>query len=308
MSTQDFQTPVTSVDEPQYQNENAVHYGILVGGVKQLQWNGIGENSIGHHLLNRRTWLPFIRLKVGRRNEFDGALDMPLNTVQLNWSDNAARTRWKSPRECAMDFQHAFGAQGSCIPEVLIGHDDPQGLTERVWPKEIREKLRLFEHVRYFETFQTNDDEEAKLASALLDACYGCMNSIHEQVRMLKDEMGRKQGLKELNEALKELFYEISEPLPEHKTALVASAMGKEIVSAMPQSDGRKDDAMIDALHSIAEGQRAITNRLEKLEGGNSAGNGNYDLTGERPAHIHWKTWQKMRQDAGISSQPEGNE
>src|SRR5882724_6878157 len=170
MPTPDFQTPVTSIDEPQYQNENAVHYGILVGGMKEIQWNGIGENSIGHHVLARRTWLPFIRLKVGRRNEFDGALDMPVNTVQLNWSDNAARTRWKSPRECAMDFQHSFGAQGSCVPEVLIGHDDPQGLTERVWPKEIREKLRLFEHVRYFETFQTDNEQEASLAAALWEA------------------------------------------------------------------------------------------------------------------------------------------
>ncbi len=126
---------------------------------------------------------------------------------------------------------------------------------------------------------------------------------------MLKTEIDGEKGLKNLNEPLKELFYEINEPLPEHKTALVASAMGKEIVGAMPQNDGRRDEAMIGALNAIAEGQRTMNSRLERLESGESAGNGNeYDLTGERPARIHHKTWEKMRRDAGLSSQPEGGE
>jgi hypothetical protein len=86
-----------------------------------------------------------------------------------------------------------------------------------------------------------------------------------EYVPALRAEVNDDKGLRNLNEALKELFYELGEPLPEQKTALVAQAMGNEIVRAQ-KSDGRKDDALIAALNAIAEGQTALTSRLDKLE------------------------------------------
>lgn len=263
MSTraQDFRVPEVVPDkqqEAQYQNEWADHYGILVGGVKEIPWNGIGENSVGHHLISRRVWMPFTRLRVGKRPEFEGALDMPANSVQLDWSTNPERLGMKSPRACAGDVLAAFGSQGYCVPTVLVGHANPQALCDKVWPREVRDEFRLFQHVEYFENFQTDKDEEAKLAESLLSACYLARDYIQEYVRTIKTEIESKVGLKNLNEPLKELFYEINEPLPEQKTALVAAEMGKAIVGAS-QNDGRKDDAIVNVLDKIA-------NRLDRLE------------------------------------------
>lgn len=263
MSTRatDFQRPEVIPDqaqEAQYEDEWSDRYGILVGGVKETPWNGIGENSVGHHRITRRVWMPFTRLRVGRRPEFEGALDLPVNTVQLDWATNPDRLGMKSPRACAGDVLAAFGSQGYCVPRVLVGHPNPQALCEKVWPREVRDRYRLFEHVEYFEGFQSDDTQEATLASQILDACYVSRGYIQEYVRMLKTEIDGEKGLRNLNEPLKELFYEINEPLPEHKTALVAQQMGREIVKGQ-QSDGRKDDAIVGALN-------AITQRLESLE------------------------------------------
>lgn len=267
---QDFQRPEVIPDqkqEAQYQDEWSDRYGILVGGVKETPWNGIGENSVGHHLITRRVWMPFTRLRVGRRPEFEGALDLNENAVQLDWSINPERLGMKSPRACAGDVLAAFRAQGYCVPAVLVGHASPQALCEKVWPREIRDEFRLFEHIGYFEGFQSDNAEEATLAAQLLEACYACRNYIQEYVRMIKTEIESKLGLKNLNEALKELFHEINEPLPEQKTALVAAEMGRAIVGAN-QNDGRKDDAMIGALNAIAAGQTQLLSRIEKLESG----------------------------------------
>lgn len=260
---EDFQRPEVIPDqaqETQYEDEWSDRYGILVGGTKESQWNGIGENSVGHHLITRRVWMPFTRLRVGLRPDSEEAINMPANSVQMEWSTNPSRLGMKSPRACAGDVLAAFGAQGYCVPAVLVGHLNPQELTEKVWPREIRDKLHLFEHIVYFEGFQTNDEKEAKLAEQLLQACYMSRAWIQEYVRTIKNELDGEKGLKGLNDPLKELFREIDEPLPEHKTALVAAEMGKSIVSAQ-QTDGRKDDAIIGALN-------AITSRLEKIESG----------------------------------------
>lgn len=267
MQTQirDFQSPAVSPQENEYQDEQSTHYGILVGGAPRIDWNGTGESSVGHHVFERRTWKTFSRLRVGRRPEFDGALDLPENTVQTDWAISADRLAWKSPRACAGDVLASFREQGFCVPKVLIGHVNPESLTEKVWPRAHREKLRLYQHIEYFESFVVDGEEEAQLAEQLLDACYLSRNWISETVRTLKTEVEGPKGLKNLNEVTKEYFYEINEPLPEHKTALVASAMGKEIVEAT-RGDGRRDDAMINALNGIAEGQRALASRLDKLE------------------------------------------
>lgn len=268
VQARDFQSPEVIPDqaqEAQFQNEWATHYGILVGGQQVISWDGIGENAIGHSVITRRVWMQFTRLRVGVRNEFDGALDMPENAVQLDWATNPERLKGKSPRACAGDVLASFRAQGYCVPHVLIGHANPQALCEKVWPREIRDGFRLHEHVSYFEGFKTDSSDEASLAASLLEACYLALGHIREYVRMLKTELESKLGLKNLNEPLKELFYEIGEPLPEHKTALVAQEMGKEIVKA-GQNDGRKDDAIIGALNAIAAGQTQLASRLEKLE------------------------------------------
>lgn len=270
MSTraQDFRVPEVvpdQVQEAQYQNEWADHYGIMVGGVKESPWNGIGENAIGHHLITRRVWMPFTRLRVGKRPEFEGALDMPANSVQLDWSVNPERLGMKSPRQCAGDVLAAFGSQGYCVPGVLVGHAKPQALCDKVWPREVRDEFRLYQHIEYFENFQTADEQEAKLAESLLAACYLARDYIQEYVRTIKTEIESKVGLKNLNEPLKELFHEINEPLPEQKTALVAAEMGRAIVGAN-QNDGRKDDAMIGALNAIAAGQTQLAGRLDRLE------------------------------------------
>jgi hypothetical protein len=147
-------------------------------------------------MITRRVWLPFIRLQVGRRNEFDGALDMPINAIQVDWAKNSERVTAKSPRACATDVLNAFGPQGFCVPKILIGHPDPQGLTERVWPRKIRDKFRLFEHIQYFETFKTDDEDEAALASELLAAAYLSRDHTTEYVRMVKTEVEGEKGLK----------------------------------------------------------------------------------------------------------------
>jgi hypothetical protein len=47
---QDFQNPNPQpVQETEFQDEWTPRTGILVGGMKELQWNGIGEQSVGHH-------------------------------------------------------------------------------------------------------------------------------------------------------------------------------------------------------------------------------------------------------------------
>src|SRR5438105_916060 len=123
---QDFQSPVVNAQEPSFADEHANRVGILVGGMPELQWQGVGEMSVGHHIISRRIWLPFVRLQVGIRNEFDGALDLPENTVQVDWATSDARKKWKSPRACAQDVLNCFKEVGFCVPKVLIGHADPQ--------------------------------------------------------------------------------------------------------------------------------------------------------------------------------------
>lgn len=267
---QDFETPVSApAQEAEFANEWAHHTGILVGGMRQLAWDGIGEMSVGHSLIRRRIWMPFIRLQVGRRAEFDGALDLPAS-AHRDWSVSPDRIITKSPRLCAMDVLHAYKEQGYCVPQILIGYPEPQTLTEKVWPRAIRDSLPLHSNTRdsqikHFENFQTDDDAEAKLAAELLEACYISRTHCQEYVRLLKQEFNAEHGLSEPNEALKELFYEIDEPLPEHKTALVASAMGQAIVKGVTP-DGRKDDAIVNALNSIAEGLKSTNARLDSLE------------------------------------------
>lgn len=262
--TQDFQRPEVvpnQTQESDYQDEWANRFGILVGGVKETPWNGIGENSVGHHRIVRREWVVFTRLRVGRRPEFEGALDFPENAVQLDWSTNPERLGMKSPRACAGDVLAAFGAQGYCVPKVLVGHANPEAVCEKVWPREARDGFRLIDHIEYFEGFQSGDETEVRLAEELLAKCYECRGYVQEYVRTIKTEVESKFGLKNLNEPLKQLFEEIGEPLPEQKTALVAQAMGREIVKGQGHDDGRKDDAIIGALN-------AITTRLERIESG----------------------------------------
>lgn len=267
----DFQVPeviVNNAQEAQYVNEWADHYGILVGGVKSIPWDGIGENAIGHSAITRRVWMPFTRLRVGVRNEFDGALDQPENTVTEEWSKNPERLKVKSPRACAGDVLASFRPQGYCVPLVLIGHSDPKALCDKVWPRETRDNLRLFQQISYFENFQTADETEAKLASQILEACYTCLGYVQEYVRTIKEEIEGKRGIKNLNEPLKELFYEINEPLPEQKTALVAAEMGRSIVEAN-QTDGRKDNAIVDALTAVASTVNKLSDRLDRMEQSN---------------------------------------
>jgi hypothetical protein len=256
---QDFQRPEVFNDKRREELDlDSDRYGILVGGMKQIYWDGIGENSVGHHIINRRIWVPFTRLRVGIRPEYDGALSLPENVVQVNWGDAPERLKWKTPHACAMDVLATYKEKGFCVPNVLVGHPDPASLTERVWPREVRDQFRLIDQIPYFENFSTNDGQEGSLVSELLESCYLCRNWLMEYVPALREEVNDDKGLKNLNSALKELFFEMGEPLPEQKTALVAQAMGNEIVKAQ-KGDGRKDDAMINVLDKIAA-------RLEKLE------------------------------------------
>jgi hypothetical protein len=145
---------------------------------------------------------------------------------------------------------------GFCVPEVLIAHPDPQGLCDQVWPREIRDKYRLWQQIQYFENLEL-DGDALTLKDELLTAAYQCRGWAQEYIRTLRQEMEKEKGLRTLNGPLMELFYEVNEPLPEKRAAMVAQEVGKEIVKA--QGDGRKDDAVINALN-------AVVNRLEKLE------------------------------------------
>lgn len=254
---QDFQTPVVMPEQAlDAQNEWSPRYGILVGGFPQLNWDGVGEMSVGHSRINRRVWMPFVRLRVGRRPDYPGALEMSELAVQVNWADQPDRLTWKSPRDCAQDVIGAYKEYGYCVPEVLIGHSDPQGLCDEVWPREVRDSMRLWQHIDYLQGLEVGGDA-ATLKDELLGAMYQCRGWAQEYIRTLRQEMEKEKGLKTLNGPLMELFYETNEPLPEKRAAMVAQEVGKEIVKA--QGDGRKDDAIIGALN-------AITNRLERLE------------------------------------------
>src|SRR6266536_1142344 len=188
---QDFTAPAAQPEGNQdaFRNEWADRFGILVGGFRQHQWNLIGDQSIGHYIIERRVWMTFRRLRVGRRPDFDRALDLPENAIQKNWSEQSERLTYKSPRECALDVINAFGEQGFCVPQVLIGHSDPERLCEKVWPRELRNSRRLFEHIQYFEGFQTDNKDEAGLASELLTAAYNSRGFAEQYIANLRREI-----------------------------------------------------------------------------------------------------------------------
>lgn len=52
----------------------------------------------------------------------------------------------------------------------------------------------------------------------------------------------------------------------------------------------------------LAAARKADQERIAELEAKLAAKESpaEYDINGERPAHIHWKQWQKMRKDAGL--------
>lgn len=265
---------------PNIISENAVRYGILMGGPKEILSNGIGEYSVGHDFpMPRRRIIEFIGINVGRKNESEAALADDSHTLHQDWHLNPERVSYKSPARCAVDVKQTFGAQGFIIPPTLVGmeYDEAEKLLDSVLPLEISEKP-LVDVIEYLQFVDRLSDEANKLRDELLSGAEVARSWLSKQVLDLKAEMDRSRtgqpGLRGLDNVQKEYFRELREPLPEEVPALATLAMGRELGKqfAANASGGSKTDLLLEQLIEQnklqAEANRLLQEKLASSTGG----------------------------------------
>ena len=237
--------------------DNSVHYGILMGGPKAIEWSGVGESSVGHILIPRRSLAEFTRIQVGRRNDMAEALDSGADHLHKDWPKNPARIVSKSPRECIRDVFEVFGRNGFIYPASLIGvdFDEAVRLFNSVLPNSTAISP-LVDVIQHFNGFVPDNAEQDRLRTELHAGAEISFNYLHEYIRSIKGEMelakGTGKGKRGLDPVDKEYFWELREPLPEEIPALATLAMGKEIARSLNEPKV-VDNTVSDLLKAMVE-------------------------------------------------------
>lgn len=229
-------------------SEYAPHYGVLMGGAKELLIEGVGEQAVGHLSIPRRALAEFVRIQVGLRNESEAALNDSSRSIQ--WFNNPERIGNKSPRECARDVFATFGDRGFIIPASLIGKsfDEAINLFNEVMPKadSLVEVIKGLTSVSF-------EGEKERLRQELLDGANTAYAYISRYATEVANEVANapktgkgKGGFDDLD---KEYFRELNKPLPEEVPAIATLAMGKEIAASLNASKAAgSNDELLKAL------------------------------------------------------------
>ncbi len=221
-------------------NANLPHYGVLMGGAKEIKIEGIGEASVGHLSIPRRALAEFVRLQVGLKNESEAALNDERPAMHIQWYANPERIGVKSPGQCAREVHATYGERGFIIPNTLIGkdYDSAIELFDSVMPK--AENLVGVIKGLSSSAFAEGSEEDS-LRNELLEGAYTAREYMVRYTTEMAGEVlnapktGKgKGGFDELD---KEYFREIGKPLPEELPALANAAMGKEIAASIGKSN-----------------------------------------------------------------------
>lgn len=239
--------PTIKTQPEAFAHENAVRYGILMGGPKEILCNGIGEYSVGHdNAMPRRTLIEFIGINVGRKNESEEALTNDSPHLHKDWHKNPSRVVYKSPLKCAIDVSRPYKDNGFVVPDSLVGHayEEAVEVFDSVLPREVAE-LPLTDVVRHLSSLRPASPAAEQLRDEMLAGAYTAQNWIGKQVRDLKSELGRASkggpGIRALDDIQGEYFRELKEPLPEEIPALATLAMGKELGKQFAAGGNRTD-------------------------------------------------------------------
>ncbi len=230
-------------------SENAPHYGVLMGGPVEIKLDGIGEASVGHLRIPRRSLAEFTQIHVGRRNESEMSLTNESAQLHAQWYNNPDRIVVKSPRACAREVHATFGERGFLIPTSLIGknYDVAVSMFDAVMPKGTLNEVIAGLLASSFE-----DSDRENLRLELLEGAYVSHAYITRYTEEMSTEVGNslktgkgKGGFDSLD---KEYFRELNKPLPEEVPAIATLAMGKEIAASLNASKGSGSDDLLKAL------------------------------------------------------------
>ena len=259
--------PITSPIPATYQSENAVHYGILMGGPKEIKWGGIGPFSIGHLSIPRRAIAEFNSMLVGHRNENDEAISDESARLHQDWEKNPKRLQVKPARACAKDVFELYGYRGWVIPNSLIGlsPNDAEQLFESVLPASVASQS-LVKVIAHLSRVMESDTPQARLRNELLEAAFTAQAWITEYVRAMVGErelaISKGTGKRSFDPVDIEYFKEIERPLPTEEPALATLSMGKEIAKAL---DSKAEPAMNDFMKGVLEQLKATTEQNQAL-------------------------------------------
>jgi hypothetical protein len=224
-------------------NSSATRFGVLMGGPKSVEWNMLGEMSIGHQQIDRRDLTVFTNIDVGRRNESEVALNDPNERLHLEWFKNPDRIVTKTARDCANDVRMTYGEIfGFVVPETLIGlaPESAESLFNQVLPADVRSK-RLVDVISHLTNSAFEDFQAERLRGELLSGANTCHMNLTQYVTALKTEAGiardKGTGKKGPDVIEIEYFRELNTPLPEEAPALATLAMGKEIAANIKGGD-----------------------------------------------------------------------
>lgn len=243
---------------PSY-NENLPHYGVLMGGPKEIKLEGIGEASVGHLSIPRRALAEFTRLQVGRKNESEAAMADDRPAMHIQWFNNPDRITVKSPKQCAIEVFALFGDQGFVIPLSLVGkgYNEAVELFNSVMPRsgQLHEVIRALSSVSY----EDGSDKE-RLRGELLEGASVSNEYLVRYTTGIASEVlnapktGKgKGGFDQLDI---EYFRELGKPLPEELPALANAAMGKEIAASI------KPGVSEDLLKAVLEQNQLLIKQL----------------------------------------------
>lgn len=259
-----------------FQDEWAVRYGILMGGTKVINLDGIGQYFVGHHQIPRRALVGFTRQQVRGRNEAQDSadLDQPGGGLLMASPLDSKRLVDKSPAECMREMIVMQGDKGFVNSRILMGDETTADqLFNVVLPVDIAE-LPLVDVITFLEDkqyigksflskeLQYRADklrEEDLLPGAYIARAHmtSYTNAVSEEVGQVADG-SKKTGKRGVDSVDIEYFWELKRTLPKDRPLEATSRLGKEIAGAIGRSNDNSEIA--------AEMREANRLKAEELE------------------------------------------
>jgi hypothetical protein len=250
---------------------NCVH----IGGPARLDLSPlIGEAYVQHAEIHRRRLTLFTEHPVGMRDESPEAEQAYLSAGPELEPVRKSKVRMKSPKEDAYQIFKTFGEEGFTVCESLLGlvevKEAPDGRkfynnskAEKVYQAVIPAEYMLggtgtLKGLNRFLSTSASADFTAqsglsedllpradRLRSELRASAAKSLALWQKHVRSLKGEWDRYrtngEGKADFNDAERELFREVGEPLPEERQANANKAVVETVIEATGQNGGTTD-------------------------------------------------------------------
>lgn len=261
---------------------------VYIGGPVRLDLaNLIGESYVQHSEIHRRRLTLFTEHPVGMRDESPEAEQAYLSAGPEGDPVRKAKVRMKSPKEDAYQIFKTYGEEGFVVCESLLGlvkvreladgrkaYDNSQA--EAVYAAVVPLEFQpggdgtLKEFNRFLNTGAAQFTAEANLSEDLTPRADRLRQELRaaaakslalwsKHVRSLKGEWDRYRtngaGKADFNDAERELFREVGEPLPEERVAQANKAVVQTVVDAT--AGGGSNDALMLMLREEREERRA---------------------------------------------------